>query len=229
MANQLEKLRKENNVLDRQLSKENNAIITDMVCYLRSSDLCDYDIEIIRKELTGMALETQLRNEKFDDVIGDDYKSLCNELMKNGRTKTLYEKTLTLLYILVYGVGTLYLVEILFSSTIINIFKLGQFTMPITSGFLISSLLAVVIAFGVYGYFTRNSFEFSKHNRKTQIVFIIGFTAAWAVVMLTKVFMGKNTIISINCIYPIVFLAIAFVLLKTLEDQYVNNLFKTYN
>lgn len=176
-----------------------------------------------------MALETQLRNEKFDDVIGDDYKSLCNELMKNGRTKTLYEKTLTLLYILVYGVGTLYLVEILFSSTIINIFKLGQFTMPITSGFLISSLLAVVIAFGVYGYFTRNSFEFSKHNRKTQIVFIIGFTAAWAVVMLTKVFMGKNTIISINCIYPIVFLAIAFVLLKTLEDQYVNNLFKTYN
>lgn len=227
MADQLKKLRKENNEQDKQLSKENNAIITDMVCYLRSSDLCDYDIEIIRKELTGMALESQLRNEKFNDVAGDDYKVLCNELMKNGRQKTRYEKALEMLYIFVYGVGTLYLAEILFSSTIINIFKLGQFTMPITSGFIISTLLAVAIAFGVYSYFTRNSFEFSKHNRKTQIIFITGFTAAWTVVLLTRVFMGKTIIISINCLYPIVFLAVAFVLINTLADQYVNNLFKT--
>lgn len=114
MANQLEKLRKENNLLDKQLSKENNTIMMDMVCYLRSSDLCDYDIEIIRKELTGMALEAQLRNEKFSDAVGDDYKALCDELMKNGRQKTLNEKALEILYVLVFGVGTLYLVEILF-------------------------------------------------------------------------------------------------------------------
>ncbi|SHI21410.1 hypothetical protein [Desulfosporosinus lacus] len=228
MANQLEKLRKENNVLDKQLSKENNTIIMDMVCYLRSSDLCEYDIENIRKELTGMALEAQLRNENFNDVAGDDYKALCDELMKNGRQKTLYEKALEILYVLVYGIGTLYLAEILFSSTIINIFKFGQFAMPITSGFLVSTFFAVVIAFSVYNYFTKNSFELSNHNRKTQIIFIIGFTAVWTVVLLFRVFMGKTVLWSINFLYPTVFLAIAFVLIKRLEDQHVNNIFKTY-
>lgn len=227
MANQLEKLRKENNELDKQLSKENNAILTDMVCYLRSSDLCEYDIEIIRKELTGMALEAQLRKKKFNDVAGEDYKALCGELMRNGRQKTLYEKALKILYILVFGIGTLYLIEILFSSTIINIFKFRQFAMPITSGFLISTFFAVVIAFGVYNYFTKKSFEISSHNRKTQILFIIGFTAVWTAVLLVRVFMGKKVLLFINCLYPVVFFAIAFMLIKFLKDQHENNLFKT--
>lgn len=223
MANKLEKLRKENNAQDKQLSKENGTIITDMVCYLRSSDLCDYDIEIIRKELTGMALEAQLRNEKFNDVVSDDYKTLCDELVKNGRQKTLYEKTLEVLYILVYGIGALYVIEILFSSTIINIFKSGQFTMPITSGFVISSLFAVGIAFCTYYYFTKKSFELSKHNRKVQILFIIGFAAAWTATVLIKVFMKNNVLFSINCLYPIVLVAIAFMVIKFLSDRYANN------
>jgi len=226
MANRLEKLRKENNVQDKQLSKENNVIMTDMVCYLRSSDLCEYDIEIIRKELTGMAMEAQLRNEKFNDVAGDDYKALCDELMKNGRQKTLYEKALEILYVLIYGIGTLYLIEILFSSTIINIFKSGQFSISITSGFLVSTFFTVVIAVSVYNYFTKNSFEFSNHNRKTQIIFIIGFSAAWTALLLIKVFVGKTVLWSVNCLYPTLFLAIAFVLIKTLDDQHVNSLFK---
>lgn len=229
MANQLEKLRKENNLLDKQLSKENNSIMTDMVCYLRSSDLCEYDIEIIRKELTGMALEAQLRSEKFSDVVGDDYKALCDELMKNGRQKTLYEKALEILYVLVFGAGTLFLVEILFSSTIINIVKFGQFAMPITSGFLVTTFITVVIAFSVYNYFTKNSFELSNHNRKTQIIFIIGFTAVWTAVLLIRVFMGNTVLWSVNCLYPTAFLAIAFVLIKTLGDQHANNLFKVFS
>ncbi|SDI38375.1 hypothetical protein [Desulfosporosinus hippei] len=228
MANQLEQLRKENNVLDKQLSKENNTIMMDMVCYLRSSNLCEYDIEIIRKELTGMALEAQLRNEKFNDVVGDDYKALCDELMKNGRKKTLYEKTLEILYVLVFGIGTLYLVEILFSSTIINIVKFGQFALPITSGFLVSTFFAVVMAFSVYNYFTKNSFELSNHNRKTQIIFIIAFTAVWTAVLLIRVYMGNTVLWSVNCLYPTLFLAIAFVLVKSLGDRHANNLIKTY-
>lgn len=49
MSNSLEKLRKENNSNDKLLTKENDRIMTDMVVYLRSSKLCDYDIEIIRR------------------------------------------------------------------------------------------------------------------------------------------------------------------------------------
>ncbi|MEL7657597.1 MAG: hypothetical protein AAGU75_17015, partial [Bacillota bacterium] len=74
MANLLENLRKENNGNDKLLSKENTLIMTDMVVYIRSSDLSDYDIEVIRRELFGMIYEAQLRNESAGQVIGDDYK-----------------------------------------------------------------------------------------------------------------------------------------------------------
>ncbi len=228
MANQLDKLRKENNAQDKQLTKENNSILTDMVCYLRSSDLCDYDIEITRKELTGMALESQLRNEKFNDVAGEDYKALCDELMRNGRQKTLYEKALEVLYVLTYGIGALYVVEIIFSSTIINIFKTGQFSMPITTGFIISTLSAVFLGFGVYHYFTKNSFELSEHNRKTQILFIVGFTALWTVTLLIRVLLGKIILLYVNCLYPILIILIAAIVIKYLNNQHVNSLFKTY-
>ena len=223
--NRLKKLRKENNAQDKLLPKESDAIITDMVCYLRSSDLCEYDIEVIRKELTGMALEAQLRNKKFNDVIGEDYKTLCDELMKNGSKKTRYEKVLETAYILVYGIMALNLAEIVFSSTIINIFKSGEFSIQITSGFVISTLIAVGMGFGVYYYITKNSFELSKKNRKMQALFVIGFAAVWITAVLLRLFLGKTVLLTINCLYPIVLLGLAFLAVKFLNDRYANSFF----
>lgn len=98
--------------------------------------------------------------------------------------------------------------------------------MPITSGFLVSTFIAVVMAFSVYNYFTKNSFELSNHNRKTQIKFIIAFTVVWTAVLLIRVFMENTVLWSVNCLYPAAFLALAFVLIKRLEDRHANNLLK---
>lgn len=226
MANQVEKLRKENNLTDKQLSKENDSIITDMVCYLKSSSLCEYDIEIIRKELTGMALESQLRNQEFSDVIGEDYKTMCDELMKNSRKKTGYEKVLELLYILVVGIGTLYLYEIITSSTIINIFKYGNFSMDITSGFIIGTLASVFIAFGIYYIVTKKSFEILKFRNKA--LFVVGFAISWTVIVLVRVYKGKSVLLTINCLYPLVFLAVAYIAIKYLSAKNDNKLFEIH-
>ena len=223
MKNQLEELRQSNNKLDQQLSKENNAILTDMVCYLKSSDLREYEIEVIRKDLTGMALETQLRNEKFSDIAGDDYKELCDELIKNGSRKSFCEKALELLYVLAFGVGILYFAEIIFTSTIINIFKYGQFSMPITSGFLISTLAAVGMGFGIYYYFTKMAFALSAPGHKTKVLFIIGFTVIWAALVVIRVFLGKTVLFHINCLYPLLFFVIAFTVIKFLSNRYTNH------
>src|SRR5665648_902590 len=92
MINYEKKLRKENNQQEKQLTKENNGILIDAVVYLHSSDLCEYDIEVIRKELFGMAWEAQLRGENFSSVIGDDFKLFCDELIKVGRKKRNMKK-----------------------------------------------------------------------------------------------------------------------------------------
>lgn len=227
MANRLNKLRKENNIQDKQLSKENNSIMTDIICYLRASNLCEYDMEIIRKELIGMALEAQMRGETFGDVIGKDYKAFCRELMKNGKQKTLYEKALEIFYVFTFALMVLYFAEIFFTSTIFNIFKLSQFTMPITLGFIIVTLMAVGMGYFIYYYFTKNSFEFSKKNRKIQILYVVGFTILWTAALLFRFLFDKTVLLTINCLYPIIILAAAFILVKLLNDRHTNSFFKS--
>ena len=75
----------------------------------------------MRLDLTGMLLEAQLRNEKCSDVFGDDYRSMCDELIKNGIQKTMYRKLLEILNILIFSIGVIYICEIIFSSKFILI------------------------------------------------------------------------------------------------------------
>lgn len=228
MANQLNILRKENNTQDNELSKENSAVMTDIVCYLRSSNLCEYDLEIIRKELIGMALEAQLRGGLFGDVVGEDYKAFCRELMRNGRQKTTYEKALGSLYTFTFAFMVLYIAEIFFSSTFSNMLKLGQFAMPITLGFVIGTLIAMGMGYGIYYYFTKSSFEFSKKNRKIRILYVIGFAIVWTAALLFRFLLDKTVLLTINCLYPIIGLAAAFIMIKLLNDRYTNSFFKSF-
>lgn len=224
--NKLKKLRQENNVLDKKLSPENNAIITDMVCYLRSSNLCDFDLENIRKELTGIVLEAQLRGEDFNMVIGEDYRTFCDELMANGRQKTTSDNVLEMVYILISGVGVLYLIEIVFSSGLKQLIQSGQYMLPITTGFLISALLICVMAFSVYYYVTKKSFDLSQRGSNSKIVFVIGFGVAWTVIILCKVFL-KNVLVTVNMFYPLVVFVLAYIVIKWLSDRHDNRYFDT--
>lgn len=222
--NRLKKLRQENNAFDKKLSQENNGIIRDMVCYLRSSDLCDYDLEIMRRELTGMALEAQLRGDDFHRVIGRDYKTFCTELMANGRQKTTYAKVVEMAYILITGIGVLYLIEIVMSSALKRLLQFGEYRLPITAGFLLSTVLICCTALGVYHYVTKKSFELSQPGSKSKYVFGIGLAVAWVIIVLCKVFF-KTAVMTINMFYPLAFFMIAHVVTKILSNRHDNSYF----
>ena len=63
-------LRRENNLLEKQLSKENQAILTDIVVYLTSFDISEYRVEIVRQDITNMILEGERRNLRTEVVSG---------------------------------------------------------------------------------------------------------------------------------------------------------------
>ena len=50
-------LLKQNNQREKELTKENNQVLTDMVVYLRGSDLSDYNQELVREDLIEMVLD----------------------------------------------------------------------------------------------------------------------------------------------------------------------------
>lgn len=217
MANMLEKLRKENNAKDKMLTKENGLIMMDMVVYLRYSDLCDYDIEVIRRELFGMIYEAQLRNESADQVIGDDYKGFCEELMKNGRQKDFYEKFLEWAYIITAGIGTLFVIEVVFSGFILEPFLHGNFSMPVSAGFLLSTVLIILGAAVVYWFITKHSFELpGKGLNKYKILFLAGFVLYFTGAIILKVLMDDISLFHINVLIGIAGLAAAYLLVKIL-------------
>lgn len=226
MKNQLAKLRKENNAQDKQLSKENSTTMADLICYLRGSDLCEYDLEIIRKELTGMALEAQLRGDVFSDIVGEDKKAFCKELMENGRQKTRYEKVLGSLYTISYALMILYIIELFSTSAILNILEHRQFTMPITFGFIMISVIAIITGYFIYYYFTSNSLEALSRSHKTKTLFIVAFVLLWTAALTLRYVFSKTVLLTVNCLYPLIILVVAYIVIKQLNNHHENSFFR---
>ena len=229
MSNSLEKLRKENNSNDKLLTKENDRIMTDMVVYLRSSKLCDYDIEIIRRELFGMIYEAQIRLEPISQVIGTDYKEFCNQLMENGRQKSTYERILEWAYIGVVGAGVLFLIEVFFTGYIFDLMKNRQWNMPITTGFVLSAFVILGAALAVYWFFTKYSFELSGTGSfRYQMGFIVGFTALFVGIGMIKYLLGDQDLFRVNVAFPIILLGASYLLVKILGDKYADQMSETH-
>jgi len=230
MANLEKVLRKENNSSEKQLTKENNLILTDMIVYLHSSNLCEYDIEIIRKELIGMAIESQMREENFSNVVGADFKEFCDELIKNGRQKSLYEKVLEFLYVFVFGVGVLFLYEI-----ILHIFKVvikkdistSLLSLPISLGFVISTICAVIFAYGIFSFITKNSFELTD-SKLHKFLFIAGFTIIFVGIGFSRYIFDSTILGYMNVFIPIAVWTVGLMLVKILGDKHANELAKTH-
>lgn len=63
------------------LTKENQNIIRKMERYINTFPLETYDIEQIKRDLTGMALEAQERGESFISVLGKKPRAFCDDFI----------------------------------------------------------------------------------------------------------------------------------------------------
>lgn len=81
MSSEARALRRENNELEKRLSREMNDALTDIVVYIRSAQISDLDQEKVRRDITQMLLEGQERGYGAPRVIGGDYKAFCDEII----------------------------------------------------------------------------------------------------------------------------------------------------
>lgn len=75
-------LMEENNRLEKDLSQESVALLTDMVVYLRGSRISIWEQEQVRRDITQMLLDAEARGDKPQTVIGPDPKSLCDSIIE---------------------------------------------------------------------------------------------------------------------------------------------------
>lgn len=98
MDKRTRKLLRENNKSEKVLPEEANDLLTDIVVYLRSSNLSMYNQELIRRDVTQMLIEGDERGEYAKDVIGEDYEVFCDMLIAALPELTAKERRLAIIY-----------------------------------------------------------------------------------------------------------------------------------
>ncbi len=108
-------LRKLNNLNEENMSKESDKIYTDMVLYLRFSDLTLLQQEIVRSDLIQMIIDGEERGESIQEILGGNYKAVCDEIIATFPPMSKKDKVINFL-----SIGSLS------SSVILLVFVLTQ-------------------------------------------------------------------------------------------------------
>ena len=159
MNRKTKKLLQENNLLEGQLTPENNRTMTDLIVYLRASNTTAYQQECVRRDITEMVLEGQRRGETMEAVIGEDYKAFCDAVLSEVPKRTAGQRILSAL-----GCGCLYvdvLAVIWLAFGAIG-WLLGEGTYPwltVTAGNLVALAAILAASIGLVEYICKNAFD----------------------------------------------------------------------
>ena len=82
------RLLKENNALDARLSPESQAVMTDIVCYLRAANIGVCQQELLRRDITEMLLDGEADiGGMSDEELEERRKKLLAMLENNAEKK----------------------------------------------------------------------------------------------------------------------------------------------
>lgn len=70
-----------NNQSEKQLSDDSQQILTDIVVYLRTAPISLYQQETVRRDITYMLLDGEMRGDNAKTIIGNDYQAFCDSVI----------------------------------------------------------------------------------------------------------------------------------------------------
>lgn len=152
-------LLKKNNTREKAIFKSNNDIYTNMIVYLRGSDLTEYDQEVVRADIIELILDGQQRGDDIQKVMGGQYKEICDEIIEVMPKKT--KKEVTLEYVVIslnalWILGVIALVKNLITNVIS---EENQMVFVLTLGDMINVAVIIFVANIIIWYVTQTAFE----------------------------------------------------------------------
>lgn len=180
----LKSIRDENNQLSKNLNKENQEIYTDVVCYLRVSDITDMQQEEVISDILSMFFDWEKQGKKVSDFIGEDYKQFADDIISAlNPHKSILEKSKEYLFIILQAFCYMVTIDFLFLylPKIIkgNIYLVYDYSLDMA----LRSLLILIVAISVVKYIGRNSFKHKIKPISKLVRFIIGCCAGGFIVI----------------------------------------------
>lgn len=195
-------LRNENNKFEEKLSKETNDVLTDIVVYIRSTSISEYDQERVRRDIDEMLFEGERRGMSAAEIIGDDYKAFCDAVMCEVPKLSKAQRVVTAVQEVLAGVIVLLAIWTVFSPIIQLIKKEPWYLLPLRLSDLITATVIVAAAVLVVVYITKNVFK------PKPAALIAGFVLAAAIGIAGILFCSDIMLVNIHIAVDIALLAV---------------------
>ena len=176
----------ENNQREKELSPDNQKVLTDIVAYLRGSSTPILQQEQVRRDITEMLLEGEARGQSAQTIIGEDYQAFCDEILAELPRRSARERTIYGLSVVSLSAAVLVVIWLGFSlfTAVIQ----GPFTLclPVKLGQLLGGALIIAFSYGLVEYVCRTSFE-DRSPTKVQVIGIfVGMALFFLICMLLR-------------------------------------------
>lgn len=179
-------LLEENNQREKELSPDNQKVLTDIVAYLRGSSTPILQQEQVRRDITEMLLEGEARGQSAQTIIGTNYQAFCDEILAELPRRSARERTIYGLSVVSLSAAVLVVIWLGFSlfTAVIQ----GPFTLwlPVKLGQLLGGILIIAFSCGLVEYVCRTSFE-DRSPTKVQVIGIfVGMALFFLICMLLR-------------------------------------------
>ena len=170
MSKRTKELLRANNALDAQLNKDNQQMMTNIVVYIRSANISEYEQELVRRDITHMLLDAQVQGRTAAEVLGEDAQAFCEAVIAALPPRSSGERALNnvrdgLLVFVVLGV--IWLV----SGAIDMLGDRAWPYLPLTLGDVIGQVLILATGFYIFHSISRHAFD-DKLGRLFVLVFV---------------------------------------------------------
>lgn len=195
--------RKENFELGKSLTEENGIIFTDIVCYLRVSNINEKEQEEIISDILRMFLDWQEEGKSLENMVGGNYKNFTDDIISAmNPKKDIFKKTKEFLVLLVQ-VSCLILTIDFIISYLPKLLKGNHdfnLTYNYTLAILVNTLLIIIVATTLVTYICKSSFAFSNKCSSKLENFIFGCSIAGFIILSVVLSMTLRhiVILSIN-------------------------------
>lgn len=216
MKKKCRELLKSNNKREKEIYKNNEKIYTDMIVYLRGSDMTEYNQELVREDLIQMIIDGQNRGDDIQKVIGENYKEVCDEIIETMPKKTTFEKVIGIVEMStssIWILGMVYIIRLAIGNFITHN---ESWNFSLSIGDIINILIVISLANIFVNYICKTSLNNKKENK------VVSFLKTWVVCMLILGIMVicayylNYTIVNISIISAVIIVAVIFIIDRVL-------------
>ena len=207
-----------NNKREELINEENDKVLTDMICYLRVSGISKYNQELVRADLIEMILDAQERGENIQQVMGKDYKQICDNIIAEFPQETKAKKAIEYIRIALICVVIFGLYSIIFQ-VIDSIANNKAFIYNLQVSFLIEAITIIVASNFIVKYICKNPPPTKSIKSQKKKSFLVIFVTILVILILFMAcsYLFNSTILIMPLYVAVISVVILFIIERVLN------------